>query len=89
MFLEPVLRKEPTWIKVFTGIRAEDFWLMIDQMETKFYEYELNRHNRNNRKRGIGAGRNFEQSLAQRTVGVLVYLRLNTSQTFIARMFGL
>ena len=58
MFLKPVLRKEPTWIKVFTGIRAEDFWLMIDQMENEFYEYELKRHNRDNRKRGIGAGQN-------------------------------
>lgn len=89
MFLEPMLRKEPIWIKIFTGIRAEDFWLMIDKMESKFYEYELKRHNRDNRKRGIGAGRNFEQSLAQRTISVLAYLRLNTSQTVIATMFGL
>ena len=89
MFLEPMLRKKPTWIKAFTGIRAEDFWLMIDQMETEFFEYELNRHNRKNRKRVVGAGRKFEQSLAQRTVGVLAYLRLNTSQTVIATMFGL
>ncbi|MEI6746421.1 MAG: hypothetical protein WCL34_10695 [Methylococcaceae bacterium] len=57
---------------------------MIDQMETEFYEYELNRHNQDNRKRTTGAGRKFEQSLAQRTVGVLAYLRLNTSQTVIA-----
>ncbi len=62
---------------------------MIDQMETEFYEYELNRHNQDNRKRTTGAGRKFEQSLAQRTVGVLAYLRLNTSQTVIATMFGL
>lgn len=33
--------------------------------------------------------RNFEQSLAQRTVGVFAYLRLHTSQTVIATMFGL
>jgi hypothetical protein len=37
----------------------------------------------------VVGGRKFEESLAQRTVGVLVYLRLNTSQTVIARMFGL
>lgn len=55
MFHEPMLRKELTWIKIFTGIRAEDFWLMIDKMESKFYEYELKRHNRDNRKREIGA----------------------------------
>ena len=53
-----------------------------------FYEYELNRHNRNNRKRVVG-GRKFDESLAQRTVGVLAYLRLHTSQTVIATMFGL
>ena len=58
-------------------------------METELYEYELNRHNQDNRKRTTGAGRKFEQSLAQRTVGVLAYLRLNTSQTVIATMFGL
>jgi hypothetical protein len=89
MFLEPLLRKNSRLIKVFTGIRAEDFWLMIDQMETEFFEYELNRHKRDNRKRAIGAGRNFEQSLAKRTVGVFAYLRLHTSQTVIATMFGL
>ena len=54
-----------------------------------FYEYELNRHNRNNRKRVVGAGRKFDESLARRTVGVLAYLRLHTSQTVIATMFGL
>ena len=37
MFLEPLLRKNSRLIKVFTGIRAEDFWLMIDQMETEFF----------------------------------------------------
>ena len=58
-------------------------------METELYEYELNRHNQDNRKRTTGAGRKFEQSLAQRTVGVLAYLRLNTSQTVIATMVGL
>jgi hypothetical protein len=89
MFLEPMLRKNPIWIKFFTGIRAEDFWLMIDQMETEFFEYEIDRHNRDDRKRAVGAGRKFEQSLAQRTVGVLAYLRLHTSQTVIATMFGL
>ena len=33
MFFEPMLRKNNGWIKVFTGIRAEDFWLMIDQKD--------------------------------------------------------
>jgi hypothetical protein len=89
MFLEPLLHKNPKLIKVFTGIRAEDFWLMIEKMESEFYEYELNRHKRDDRKRAIGAGRNFKQSLAQRTVGVLAYLRLNIPQTVIATMFGL
>ena len=46
MFHQPMLRKEPTWIKIFTGIRAEDFWLMIDKMESEFYEYERKRRNR-------------------------------------------
>ncbi len=40
MFLKPLLRSNATLIKVFTGIRAEDFWLKSDQMETEFYEYE-------------------------------------------------
>ncbi|MEN9897033.1 MAG: hypothetical protein RLZZ66_682 [Pseudomonadota bacterium] len=46
MFHEPMLRKELTWIKIFTGIHAEDFWLMIDKMESEFYEYERKRRNR-------------------------------------------
>jgi hypothetical protein len=40
------LTKELTWIKIFTGIRAEDFWLMIDKMESAFYEYKRKRRNR-------------------------------------------
>lgn len=61
---------------------------MIDQMEADFYEYELNRHSRDDRKRAIGAERNFEQSLAHLTISVLAYLRLHTSQAVIAAMFG-
>lgn len=89
MFLNPIPGSNLSWIKDFTGIQAEDFWLMIERMEVDFLEYEKQRHQRNNRKRVVGGGRKFKESLARRTMGVLAYLRLHTSQTVIATIFDL
>jgi len=89
MFTEPMLRKNPALLPAFTGLPADEFWSMLEQMETKFPEYEVERHSRDDRQRAAGAGRKFNQSLAQRAVAVLAYLRLHVPQMVIALMFGL
>src|SRR5664280_1763664 len=89
MFTEPMLRKNPALLPAFTGLPADEFWSMLEQMETKFPEYEVERHSRDDRQRAAGAGRKFDQSLVQRAVAVLAYLRLHVPQMVIALMFGL
>jgi hypothetical protein len=89
MFTEPMLRKNPALVKAFTGIPADEFWAMLRRMETQLPEYEVERHRRDDRQRAVGAGRQFDQSLAQRTTAVLAYLRLHVPQGTIALMFGL
>lgn len=89
MFTERMLRNNAALIPAFTGIPADEFWAMLEQMETKFPEYEVERHSRDDRQRAVGAGRKFNQSLAQRAVAVLGYLRLHVPQMVIALMFGL
>jgi hypothetical protein len=89
MFTEAKLHKHPALILAFTGIPAEEFWDMVGKMEAKLTAHEIERHTRDDRKRAVGAGRKFDQSLAQRTVAVLSYLRLHVPQLVIALMFGL
>jgi len=89
MFTETTLHKCPELIRAFTGIPAEEFWDILEKMEAKLPAHEMGRHTRDDRKRAVGAGRKFDQSLAQRTVAVLSYLRLHAPQLVIALMFGL
>jgi hypothetical protein len=89
MFTESMLRKHPVLVRAFTGIPAKEFWEMLGKMEAQLPDYEKGRHTRDSRERAIGAGRKFDQTLAQRTVAVLSYLRLYVPQLVIALMFGL
>lgn len=89
MFTERILHKHPALIRAFTGIRAEEFWAMLEKMNTKLPAHEVGRHTRDGRKRAVGAGRKFDQPLALRTIAVLSYLRLHVPQLVIALMFGL
>jgi hypothetical protein len=62
---------------------------MIEKMEVQLPDYERGRHTRDGRERAVGAGRKFDQTLTQRTVAVLSYLRLHVPQLVVALMFGL
>lgn len=67
MFTEEKLHKYPALIRAFTGVPAEEFWDMIEKMEAKLPDYEIGKHTQEDRKRAMGAGRKFDQSLAQRS----------------------
>ena len=89
MFTEQMLRKNPAVVKAFTGVPADEFWSMLQRMEAQLPAYEEERLSRTDRQRAVGAGRDFDQPLALRTMAVLAYLRLHVPQTVIALMFGL
>jgi hypothetical protein len=89
MFTETMLRKNPALVKAFTGIPADQFWAWLDQMETELPKYEEQRRDRSDRQRAVGAGRDFDQPLALRVIGVLTYLRLHVPQTVVAILLGL
>lgn len=89
MFTEPMLRKNPALVKALTGIPADEFWKMLEQMETQIPAYKVQRLDRANRQRAIGAGRVCDQPLDVRTMAVLTYLRLHVPQTVVALLFGM
>lgn len=88
MYTESMLVENPILIKSFTGIRAEFFWKMVEEIETRFYDYEVKRHSRDNRKRVFGGGRPFKNVLVLRVISVLTYLRLHTPQQVVSVIFG-
>jgi hypothetical protein len=89
MFTELVLRKNVELIKAFTGIPADAFFAMLEEIEAGLPEYERERHSRDDRQRAVGAGRKFTHSLMQRVVAVLAYLRLHVPQAVTGLMFDL
>ena len=56
MFTESMLRKHPALVRAFTGIPAEEFWEMLEKIETQLFGYEKGRHTRDGRERSIDAG---------------------------------
>lgn len=89
MFTEQMLRKNPALVKALTGIPSDEFWKMLEQMETQLPAYEAERLDRVDRQRALGAGREFDQPLVLRTIAVLTYLRLHVPQTVVALLFGM
>jgi hypothetical protein len=80
MFTEQRLRNHPALVKALTGIPADEFWKMLEQMEIQLPAYEAQRHDRADRQRAMGAGRECDQPLVGRTMAVLTYLRLPVPQ---------
>jgi len=89
MFTETMLRENPAVVKAFTGIPTDQFWAWHDQMVSELPKYEEQRLHRTDRQRALGGGRDFDQPLALRVIGVLTYLRLHVPQTVVGLMFGL
>src|SRR5712692_12025947 len=88
MITEKILVRYPALVKFLTGLPAESFWELINQVEAHFAEYEQQRHERSGRQRAVGAGRRFEQPLVMRMVMILSYLRLHVPQGLVALFFG-
>lgn len=88
MFTEQSLRDHPALVKAFTGLPAETFWALVEQIEVKMPEYERQRHERPDRQRAIGAGRPYDQPLVIRVALSLTYLRLHIPQEAVGWLYG-
>jgi hypothetical protein len=85
---EKILRSNPALIKALTGLLADVFWQLIEDMEARMPEYERQRHERPDRQRAVGAGRPCDQPLVIRVMLVLTYMRLHIPQETVALLFG-
>jgi hypothetical protein len=88
MFTEQSLRQYPELVKAFTGVPSETFWKMMKQLESQVEGYEQARHERAERQRAVGGGRQFDQRLSVRVAVVLTYLRLHVPQAVVALLYG-
>jgi hypothetical protein len=85
---ETILRENPDLVKALTGLPAEVFWDLVEKMEARCPEYEQERHDRPERQRAVGGGRDFDQPLVLRTAQLLTYLRLHVPQEASGVLFG-
>lgn len=88
MLTEKSLRENPVLVKALTGLVAEAFWELVQNVEAHLPEYERQRHERPDRQRAVGGGRDFDQPVVLRVAQVLTYLRLHIPQETVAVLFG-
>ena len=88
MFTEASLRQYPEIVKAFTGIPSATFWEMMEAISEQAATYEHERHERADRQRAVGGGRDYEQPLVVRVAVVLTYLRLHVPQAVVALLYG-
>lgn len=88
MLTEKSLRDNPVLVKALTGLMAEAFWELMQNVEAHLPEYERQRHVRPDRQRAVGGGRAFDQPVVIRVAQVLTYLRLHIPQETVAVLFG-
>ncbi len=85
---EEILREDPSWIPLLMGLPADRFWELIEAVKRAYPSYEQQRHQRPDRKRGVGGGRKCDLPLVIRVALVLTYLRLHVIQALAAKFFG-
>ena len=88
MLTEKSLRDNPVLIKAFTGLPADAFWELVKKIGAELPEYKRQRHERPDRQRAVGGGRDFDQPVVIRVVQVLTYSRLHIPQEMVALLFG-
>ncbi|MBE7468213.1 MAG: transposase family protein [Anaerolineales bacterium] len=85
---EETLREDPSWIPLLMGLPADRFWQLVEAAKKVYPSYEQQRHERPDRKRGVGGGRKCDLPLVIRVALVLTYLRLHIIQALVAKFFG-
>lgn len=85
---EETLRGNPVLVKALTGLPAEAFWKLVQDVKAQLPAYEAKRHERPDRQRAVGGGRDFDQPAVIRVAQVLTYLRLHILQEAVALLYG-
>jgi hypothetical protein len=85
---EETLREDPSWVPLLMGLPAESFWQLVEAVKKAYPSYEQHRHERPDRKRGVGGGRKCDLPLVIGIALVLTYLRLHVIQALVAKFFG-
>lgn len=82
-----VLSKKPSHFRNFSGLELQEFDTLNLKINTKYHPYEQKRLARTDRKRAIGAGHPFNQSLTDRLLMLLLYYHMYTSSTLLGYLF--
>ncbi len=84
------LSEKPEVFRSFTGLEVSEFDSVCEEVESRYYDHERERlSQREDRKRGVGAGRPFKLSLEDRLLMLLLYYRLYVSTTMTGYLFDL
>ncbi len=90
MITIPTLQENAESVKTLTGLPYNVFEQLVNDARERYEEYEFERLNkRENRQRKVGGGQKVKSDLSIRILGVLMYLRLYTTQRVVALMTGL
>lgn len=82
-----VLSKKPLHFRNFSGLELQEFDTLNLKINEKYHPYEQKRLAREDRKRAIGAGHPFNQSLTDRLLMLLIYYHMYTSSTLLGYLF--
>lgn len=83
------LARNPSSLRSFTGLAAEEFDRLYEIAESQYPAYELERLDRKNRINAIGQGRNFKLALKDKLVMLLMYYRLYITYELEGFLFDL
>src|SRR5216683_3558566 len=83
------LKKRPRTLRSMTGLTAQEFEQLYQDVAARYDAAEECRLGRPNRKRRRGAGRKFRDPLAQRLLLVLVWLRVYPTYEVMGVLFHL
>ena len=83
------LRKRPQHFLRFTGLSVAQFDRLLGQMQIAYPQFNAQRLARPDRRRQIGGGADFRLALADRSLLILVFLRLYLTNDLLGYLFGL
>lgn len=83
------LSKKSKTFRTFTGLTVEEFNDLCTHIESQYPRHEAKRLGRKDRKRAIGAGRQFKLDLVDRVLMLLIYYRLYITLCLTGFLFDL
>src|SRR4051812_10955989 len=82
------LHRHPGVFRTMTGLSLPEFDLLLGRLAPAYAAQELQRHSRPERKRQIGAGREFVLDTRDQLLVSLVWLRRYPTHEVLAWLFG-